>query len=312
MTKTNFTPDTLLTGSTGFVGTSIADALGRTKAHTLAVTRSASRFLPDGVTPVRGDITDRARMQQLCSQADTIIHAASYIGPDVDRNRDVNIQGTQHLVDSVQATGKKRLIYISSVSVYGNGPHHRVEEHSGVRPQSETSRSRVKAERAVLDAGGIVIRPALIYGAGDRWVIPSIVALTNLCGGYIENGQARVSMISVKDLGRLVAALAKTPSERLHKQKVFHAAYPEPVTMRCLVKAIDHEIVPLPGETNCSFEEAVSRAAPFGFTRHQVSMIAQDNWYSATRLWQATQTLPPTRGPLLPPEDVAWYRNRTK
>jgi len=53
---------------------------------------------------------------------------------------------------------------------------HRGASEAGTRvaPATPVSRSRVAAEDAVLDAGGMVLRPMFVYGTGDTRFLPAL------------------------------------------------------------------------------------------------------------------------------------------
>lgn len=79
---------------------------------------------------------------------------------------DVNVIGTQHLLDAIKAIEHPiRLIYCSSDHVFGGGPNSYNEE-SPPTPCSHYGRTRVEAEQRVLfqDPSSLVIRVPLCIG----------------------------------------------------------------------------------------------------------------------------------------------------
>jgi len=171
------------------------------------------------------------------------------------------------------------------------------------RPESAASRTRAAADRAVLAAGGIVIRPNLTHGIGDRWFIPGAVRMFRALGTTIDNGRAMLSTIDVVDLGRLVASLAVTA---FPVAGAFHAADPVPVTLARLLGTISRHIMPLDIAGSSSLDQAVQALEPSGFRPHQVHMLGMDHHYEAQDLWNLAGLQP--RGFHLAPETVSWYK----
>lgn len=99
--------------------------------------------------------------------------------------------------------GSRRLVYLSTTSVYGEVRE--VDEYTPPAPRTPPALARSEAERTVLEAAGsraIVLRPAAIYGP-DRGIHTKIRAGTFRLAGTGDN---YVSRIHVEDLAALVEA----------------------------------------------------------------------------------------------------------
>lgn len=68
-------------------------------------------------TPVIGDLTNRATLDDALKGVHIVIHAAAYLGGDRAFAEASNVQGVQHLVDAALAAGVERFVHISTVSV---------------------------------------------------------------------------------------------------------------------------------------------------------------------------------------------------
>ena len=299
----------LLIGATGFIGSRILSALQeRDDALVSILTRRPTGTAPGTLCRVLiGDVTDQESVSRAVSSADVVINAASYIGSEQHLARKVNQEGTLSVIQACQESPVRRLIQISTTAVYGSGPHRGMPPSEATyRPESVTSRSRAAADQAVLAAGGIVVRPNLIHGIGDRWFIPGTVQMLRTLGTTIENGRAMLSLIDVEDLGRLVASLAVTA---LTVAGAFHAAGPSPVTLASLLRTIRHHVTPLGIAGSSSLDEAVRALEPAGFHPHQIRMLGMDHHYEAQDLWTLAGLQP--SGFHLTPETAAWYRTET-
>jgi nucleoside-diphosphate-sugar epimerase len=165
----------LITGGTGFVGQALARQLA---ADGLAV-RILSRH-PNRVTPrmpvewVLGDLTERTSLPPALRDVDTVIHLAAVVPAGLPPRADlesVNVGGTGALAEAAATAHVRRFIHVSSAGVYGDGardePH---KENDPIAPTGPYERSKVAAERAVVDAlegssvHWVILRPPGLYG----------------------------------------------------------------------------------------------------------------------------------------------------
>ncbi|MFJ9540112.1 NAD-dependent epimerase/dehydratase family protein [Streptomyces sp. NPDC101225] len=308
-------PETVLVvGGTGFIGSSALRALTAPQQRSRTV-KALVRRVPEvseavpGVEYTTGDLTNPASLRGACRGIRTVLHCASYIGGDEARCRAVNVDGTHALLAEAEDAGVRRTVLVSTTAVYGAGPHRDLTEHEHTPlPVSPTSRSRLEAERAVLAAGGTVLRAPLVYGAGDRWVVPSVAELLRRVPALPGDGTARLSLVAVDDLGRLLAVLARVP-ERVPSRSVHHAAHPHAPTLREFVSLLGDTVgLPVPTEV-LALDSYLARLrdAPGKVSAHQAGLLAEDRWYRST-LWSRLDcaTGPGHRVRLA--EAAAWYR----
>lgn len=277
-------PTVLLTGGTGFVGGAIRGAADEVGVPLRLLVRDGRRFEPSRDVVV-GDLSDAASVDAALRGIDTVIHAASYVGHDPDLQRRVNVAGTEILVDRARRHGVRALLYVSTFGVYGGrlapgAP----ESEARPSPRSALSASRFEAEQLVLAAGGAVIRPALVYGEGDRWVLGPLVKLIRHLGAWIEGGGQRVSAIDRETLGRLIVGLIGPAAAG----GVFHAAMPSPVTVAELAGALMDTVGIERPTSSISRSEASERLGAIGVEASVIEMVTRDNWLDAHKIWAAT------------------------
>ncbi len=125
----------LVTGGCGLIGSRIGQALSRYGAYAVAVdTMDAYSF--DYVNAfgaakvyrkvVRASVADPCVAREIRG-ADYVIHAAAYADvaactANIPESTRTNVLGTQAVLDAVAEARPRRLVYVSSASVYGNGP----------------------------------------------------------------------------------------------------------------------------------------------------------------------------------------------
>lgn len=270
----------LVTGGSGFIGSRVVAALERAGVQPWRLSR-----VPGEGRVVPGDLTDLNQLAEAVAGVEVIVHCAAYIGPDEDTQRRVNIEGTRNLITVARASGVRSLIYVSTTGVYGGvlGTG-RAEGEILMKPGSSSARSRAVADSLVTEAGWTAVRPNLVFGPGDRRTITALLAGMVRLDAWIGDPGSLVSVIDVRTLGRLVAALVSIPEP----PKVLHAAYPRPVRVRELVEPVfDRARMALP-ERSLSLEEVLRSARSVGFSSRQVSMVANDNWYNSDLIWKMT------------------------
>lgn len=129
-----------ITGVAGFIGSSLADKLLSENhkivgidnfdpfyARSIKESNLAQAQLHPNFTLVEGDIRDVELMTTILKehQPEAVVHLAAKAGvrPSIQDPRayfDVNLNGTLALLEAMNATGLKKLVFASSSSVYGN------------------------------------------------------------------------------------------------------------------------------------------------------------------------------------------------
>jgi len=177
-----------ITGASGFIGGKIAERLlgeGR-KVKVLA-----RRPLPDleklGAVIIPGDLENPAALRQGCEGVTTVFHVAGRVGvwgPAADFFN-INVGGTRNVIAACRAAGVRRLVYTSSPSVvYNGGDLAGVDESAPLCTAAPCAypTSKAAAERLVTAANSpelatISLRPHLVWGPGDKNVVPRVLAL---------------------------------------------------------------------------------------------------------------------------------------
>jgi len=181
-----------VTGGTGLVGEPVVRALlarGDSVTALVRTEQAATRMSALGATPVFGAVED-ARMWDGITQFDGVIHSAALV---VSRTPwqtffQVNVEGTRLAATTARRLGA-RLVHISSVAVYGrqaadeppgtrseNSAMGPLEEHDYYARSKRLAEDMVRSEVA-LGLEAVILRPCVIYGAGDRLFLPKMTAV---------------------------------------------------------------------------------------------------------------------------------------
>src|SRR4051794_15053281 len=102
---------------------------------------------------------------------DTVVHLAAMPGLQAGAQADAayescNVDATRRLARAIARAGVGTVVHASTSSVYGAVADG--DEQQPTRPISAYGRSKLAAERTMLDAGAVVLRYFSVYGPGQR------------------------------------------------------------------------------------------------------------------------------------------------
>ena len=207
-------PSILITGATGFIGGWMSELLHAEGAGISAGVRQSSktaRLEQIGVRTVPCDIMNPASLDSAMAGVQTVVHCAFS-----HEDGDSILQGTRHVLDRAAAQGVRKLIYLSSVAVYGAALGMVTEDTPPLAPVNLYGERKRAAEAACQAAADpklrvAVLRPSLVYGPfGEEWTarfIRQIVSgqLTQLGAA----GEGKANLIHVADLVRFASHLMR-------------------------------------------------------------------------------------------------------
>jgi len=172
--------ETLVTGATGFVGPHlVAELLARGyRVRALALpTEDTTQIEQEHVTIYRGDVRKPETLIAPFRGVDTVFNLAAAHGLWRAKQEyyDVNVAGAENVCRVALAAGVRRLVHISSWSVYGMGLNGPVREDFPLKPVldiyaiSKADGDRI-VQRYIAEDGlpAAIIRPGTMFGPGDR------------------------------------------------------------------------------------------------------------------------------------------------
>jgi len=176
----------LVTGAGGFLGKEIARQLRAQGTEVWTFQRGVYPELEAlGCKNFRGDLTDMDALLPAVDGRDVVFHVAAKVGV-WGRYSDfhaVNVVGTRHIVEACRRSATPRLVYTSSPSVvFDAGDQEGIDEAAPYPTKylAHYPHTKAMAERLVLEANSehlatMSLRPHLIWGPGDRHLVPRIV-----------------------------------------------------------------------------------------------------------------------------------------
>ena len=177
-----------MTGATGFIGNRLVELLLKNRYRVRALARKASQIekLKSMECEIYfGDVADPESLDTIFKGVDFVIHAAADTAGDDEETERSTIQGTRNVIDVCKKNKVKKLIYISSCSVYGVADYEEgdiVTEFSSLERFPENrgaySYGKLKAEEIIKEEMGkndlsiVCLRPGTVYGPGGEIFTP--------------------------------------------------------------------------------------------------------------------------------------------
>lgn len=231
----------LITGASGFLGSTLAHRLAAEGAQVKALTRSPDKATllhnSPSIEPVQGDITDAKGINALARGCEYVFHVAVNYG-SWDEQHQVNVGGTRVVAQAAAEAGVKRLIAVSSIAVYGYARVGLLSEASPLTPtpHEQYSMTKAKSETIVREIARrhhlsySIIRPGMIYGPrSGQWTDNLFRHASRRPLIWIGDGSGSTFPIHVDDVVDLMLMLATHPSAH---NETFNCVSHHPVTWR--------------------------------------------------------------------------------
>jgi len=217
----------LITGANGFTGSHLVKALLQRGDTVVAFVRKSSdlsRLADYSVEYAYGDVSDRLSLQQAMAGVDVVFHTAAYVElgvVDEARMDRINVEGTRNVLEAAQQAGVSKLIYCSTIGIYGD-THGQIVDETFERTQKSFSsaydRTKYEAQLLVDRAahGGlhtISVMPSGIFGPDDPHFGPVIRAFRNGKLKVWAGGDRVTGIVHVDDLvNGMLLALDQAPA----------------------------------------------------------------------------------------------------
>ncbi len=243
----------VITGATGSLGCSLCEFLINQKIEVVALGRSRSvgRDLEKkGACFIQVGITETAHLKKIFWDADIVIHAAGFASPwgPWKQFYEANVQGTESVIEALRGSSVKKLIYLSTPSLYfSSKPFQMITEDSVLpAPTTNYSKSKLAADQIVLkDAATgpydtVLLRPRAFFGAYDTTIMPRLLRLMK--GGFFplpNGGEAVVDVTAVENVIHFIWLVIK--SDRRFNGEIYNITNGEPTAVKDLTRMIAEE-----------------------------------------------------------------------
>jgi nucleoside-diphosphate-sugar epimerase len=182
-----------VTGGTGFIGGEVVRQLRARGEEVVCLVRSpekGAKVAALGCEIASGDLGDAAALRTAMEGCDAVIHAAAMYEVGIPKKQrpamwEANVAGTERVMHAALEAKVPRVVYVSTVGIFGN-THKEVVDESYRNPETdftsyyeETKLEAHKlAERMIADQGlpAIIVQPGGVYGPGDTSQVADLLA----------------------------------------------------------------------------------------------------------------------------------------
>ncbi len=172
-----------VTGGTGFIGGEVVRQLRQRGDEVVCLVRSpekAGKLKELGCELAAGDLGAEGAIRAGMQDCDAVIHAAAMYEVGIPAKQrpamwDANVEGTRRVMEAAREEKVPRIVYVSTVGIFGN-THQKVVDESYENPETdftsyyeETKLAAHKVVQGMIDDGlpAIIVQPGGVYGPGD-------------------------------------------------------------------------------------------------------------------------------------------------
>ena len=253
----------LVTGGTGFIGGRLAERLVvEHGAKVRALVRNlagAGRLARFPVTIVHGDVTSPSDLAAAIQGCDLVFHCAYGTSGSQKHRARVNTEGTKRVLAAAGTAGVKRIVYLSTLMVYGKTGDGDLDETAPRRrfgnPYSD---SKLAAERMALSSGlpVAVLQPTAVYGPyGGVWTGNVLRALEIGRQILVDGGEGLANAVYVDDL---VSAMLLAAVKGEAVGEAFLISGEEPVTWKEMFRRFERMLGGEPRTVDMTAAEALA------------------------------------------------------
>jgi nucleoside-diphosphate-sugar epimerase len=199
-----------VTGGTGYTGGRLIERLRASGHDVRALARASSRRpgIP-GVAWVEGDLATPDALARLVEGTDAVVHVAAVYrtaGHPDSYYRDVNVGGTERVLEAAARAGVRRFVHTSTVGVHGDVRQPPADESAPFEPGDIYQETKAEAEAIALrfhrDRGlpVVVVRPGAIHGPGETRLQKLFRAIARGRYAVVGSGRPHYHLVFIDDL----------------------------------------------------------------------------------------------------------------
>jgi nucleoside-diphosphate-sugar epimerase len=230
-----------VTGANGSLGRELVKALidEGDEVRGLIRTRSMINQLPAGTIPFVGNLADTHVLDEACDGAEMVFHLAAIAREAKSNAGEImrsNVDGTRNLLEVCKRNKVKRIIFSSTINVYGRKRSELLKETSLMNPTDKYGYSKMIAEQDIIASGVpyTILRIATVYGVGTKTSFFKIFrAIREGNIAIIGSGRNNLALVHSSDLTRAMLMVENDPAS---KNKVYNVSDGEAHTQESLIE----------------------------------------------------------------------------
>jgi len=240
----------LVTGATGFLGGHLARRLHAEGWQVTATGRSTAAgaaLRSAGIRFARAELDDAAAIAGLCADQEVVFHCGALSAPwgPYDAFFRANVLGSRHVREGCRRAGVRRLVHVSTPSVYFDFrsqrditedaplPRHPVNAYVATKRLAEEETTRDAADGLPV----VTLRPRGLFGPGDTTILPRLID-ANRRGGVplIRGGRAVLDVTFIDNAVDATLDAARAPA--VAHGRTYNISNGEPLALIDLLTAL--------------------------------------------------------------------------
>jgi dihydroflavonol-4-reductase len=211
-----------ITGANGFSASHLAKILAQQGDRVVGLVRKTSnlsRLADCQIQFVYGDLSDRALLQSAMADVDVVFHIAAYVEYgiiDVPAMEAANVMGTRHVLEAAQAAGVSKVVYCSTIGIFGDTQGRVIDEtfqreqrgYSSVYDRTKYEAQEIVDEFAAAGLPVVTVCPAGILGPDDPHFGPVLKSFLKGSLKLWAGGDRITGVVHVDDLAQAMIRAA--------------------------------------------------------------------------------------------------------
>jgi nucleoside-diphosphate-sugar epimerase len=211
----------LVTGGTGFLGSTLVPLLREAGHHVRVLVRSDAPF--PGAESVKGDVRDPESIRRALDGVEGLYHLAGLVSrdpADARRMYELHVEGTRHLLEAAARAKLKRIVLASSSGTIGVSRFRRVATEDDDYPIETVGKwpyylSKIYEEKIAIELSRrglpvVILNPSLLLGPGDGRMSSTQDIFRFLMGRIPVMPRGGISFVDVRDAAQaFLAALTQ-------------------------------------------------------------------------------------------------------
>ncbi|MFE8702040.1 NAD-dependent epimerase/dehydratase family protein [Cytobacillus sp. FJAT-54145] len=291
----------LVTGGTGFLGKALARRLIKAGHRVTIIGRNVvvgQQLTNEGIFFSQGDLSDQPFIEKACANQEYVFHCGALSSPwgkyeDFYRT---NVTGTKNIISGCKKAGVKRLIYVSTPSIYFHFDDRLDVKESDPLPSrfvNSYAETKYLAEREVDQSFQeglpvITIRPRALFGPEDTTIIPRLIlANEKRFVPFINGGRVMMDITYIENV--VDALLLCMTSHEGTLGKKYNITNGERILFKDVLETLFHKLEQPLQKKEISYRKAMgiatamewlSKTILFGkepvLTKYSVSVLAKN------------------------------------
>lgn len=236
-----------VTGATGFLGRHVIEELLKARHEVVALGRNrdiGEGLVSRGIPFVPACLQDGAAMATAFAECDGVVHCAalSSLWGKPEAFHRVNVEGTEKVMAAMEEAGVKRLVHVSSPSLYfdfrdrwdvkESDPLASTMVNAYAQTKWEAEQRVQKAVAKGLEA--IILRPRGLFGPGDSSLFPRLLRANQRFGVPLTTSEPVVSDLTYVENAARATVLALEASSQC-VGRVYNITNGEPRELHALL-----------------------------------------------------------------------------